>query len=158
MKKIIKTAVVIIVVSLACSFSASAQKGHKGMNWDNGWQQRMQSEKIAFLTNEMGLTPAEAQDFWPIYNKMEKERKQSFGRVFSAYKALSDGLDAGKNTQEISELLNKYTEAIKNSHGVEAKYTPIFEKVIPVEKVAKLYIGEEAFRRHQIQKLNSEAK
>ncbi|MCI1640145.1 MAG: hypothetical protein LKI42_02585 [Bacteroidales bacterium] len=156
MKKIIKTAVVIILVSLACSFSASAQKGHKGMDRDDGWQQRMQSEKIAFLTNAMGLTPTEAQNFWPLYNRMEKERKQSFGRVFSAYKALSDGVEAGKDPQELSELLNRYTDAIKNSHGVEAKYTPIFEKVIPVEKVARLYIGEESFRRHQIRKLNSE--
>ena len=31
------------------------------------WKEKIQSEKIAFLTLEIGLTPQEAQVFWPVY-------------------------------------------------------------------------------------------
>ena len=33
------------------------------------WKEKIQSEKIAFLTTEIGLTPEEAQAFWPVYNQ-----------------------------------------------------------------------------------------
>ena len=41
-----------------------------------GWQERMQSEKIAFFTAELNLSPEEAQVFWPVYNKLEAEKKE----------------------------------------------------------------------------------
>jgi hypothetical protein len=120
------------------------------------WQQKIQTEKIAYLTGAMGLTPAEAQKFWPLYNKMESERKQSFDTVMKAYRNLDQAVKAGKSDKEISVLLNRYVVATKNSRSVEAKYTPLFEKIIPVEKVARLYIGEESFRRQQIHKFNKD--
>ena len=39
---------------------------------DEGWKEKMMSEKIAFLTHELNITPIEAQTFWPVYNKIEK--------------------------------------------------------------------------------------
>jgi hypothetical protein len=102
----------------------------------------------------MGLTPSEAQDFWPLYNKMENERRKSFDAVMAAYKNLKWAVGANKSDKEIAILLNRYVLAVKNSHSIEAKYTPQLEKVISVQKVAKLYIGEESFRRQQIHKFN----
>ena len=31
--------------------------------------ERIQSEKIAFITQELDLSPEEAQVFWPVYNQ-----------------------------------------------------------------------------------------
>ncbi len=39
---------------------------------------------------------------------------------------------------------------MKDSRSVEAKYVPMFTKILSVEKVAKLFIGEEDFRRQKI--------
>ena len=39
---------------------------------------------------------------------------------------------------------------MKDSRSVEAKYVPMFTKILSVEKVAKLFIGEEEFRRQKI--------
>ena len=72
------------------------------------WQEKMKTEKIAFLTSAMDLTPAEAEKFWPVYNNMENERRASFGKVMKAYKALDEGIKAGKTEKEISVLLNNY--------------------------------------------------
>jgi hypothetical protein len=87
---------------------------------------------------------------------MENDRRQSFDAVMKSYHDLDQAVKAGKSDKEISVLLNRYVVATKNSRSVEAKYTPLFEKIIPVEKVARLYIGEESFRRQQIHKFNKD--
>ncbi len=153
MKTNIKVLFTVIALTLFASTVLAQPRNNK--NWD-AWQQKIQTEKIAYLTGAIGLTPAEAQIFWPLYNKMENERKQSFEAVMKAYRNLDHAVKAGKSDKEISVLLNQYVAVTKNSHSVEAKYTPLFEKIIPVEKVARLYIGEEAFRRQQIHKFNKD--
>lgn len=110
----------------------------------------MKAERVAYLTAAMNLTPAEAEKFWPLYNSMENERRASFGKVMKAYKALDEGTKAGKTGKEISVLLDNYVNAIKDSRAVESKYVPMFTKILSVEKVAKLFIGEEEFRRQKI--------
>ena len=148
MKATIKTIIATTLLLLSCCFVSSAQRGSKD------WQEKIQTQKIAYLTSTMGLSSKEAQDFWPLYNKMEDERKESFKRVMDSYNNLSDGLENGKSEREISVLLDKYTLAVKNSHSVESKYVPQFEKIISVEKVARMFVGEESFRRSQIHRFN----
>lgn len=118
------------------------------------WQEKMKTEKIAFLTSAMDLTPAEAEKFWPVYNDMENERRASFKKNMGAFKALDEGLKAGLPEKEISVLVNNYVNAIKASRAVEAKYTPSFLKILPAEKVGKMFVAEEEFRRQQIGRWN----
>lgn len=118
------------------------------------WQEKMRTEKIAFLTSAMDLTPAEAEKFWPVYNDMENERRASFKKNMGAFKALDEGLKAGLPEKEISVLVNNYVNAIKLSRAVEAKYTPSFLKILSAEKVGKMFVAEEEFRRQQIGRWN----
>ena len=56
------------------------------------WQERMQSEKIAFITAELDLTPEEAQTFWPVYNQIEQKKHQSQMAVMKVLSPLSFSL------------------------------------------------------------------
>lgn len=141
---------VLALFSLAQTVAFAHQEGD--------WQEKMRAERVAFLTTAMELTPAEAEKFWPVYNSMEAERRASFGKVMRAYKALSDGVAAGKTDKELEVLVNDYTTANKNSHSIEAKYTPQLIKILSVSKVAKLFVAEEEFRRQQIGRWSSSRK
>lgn len=112
------------------------------------------SEKIAFLTNEMGITPEESQAFWPIYNQLNQEKDSAMRKVFESYRTLSDAVEAGKSGKEIEKLLEAYLDAQENSRDLENDMAEKLMKVLPVEKVAKLYLAEERFRRHQIHRLH----
>lgn len=112
------------------------------------------SEKVAFLTIEVDMTPEEAQAFWPVYNKVNGERDAAMHEVFSAFKALEDALGAGRPAKEISELLDKYLKAQEKQREIDRKVAQQYKAVLPVEKVAKLYVGEEKFRRQHIRKLH----
>ena len=120
----------------------------------NDWKQKMMSEKIAFLTVELGITPEEAQVFWPVYNQIDKERDEAMRKVFKAFKALEDATSAGKGEKEISKFLNEYLEALEAQGTVEQNAYKEYSKVLPVEKLAKLYVGEEKFRRQHIRRLH----
>lgn len=144
----------IVVVLALFSLTRTAVFAHH----EGDWQEKMRAERVAFLTTAMELTPAEAEKFWPVYNSMEAERRASFGKVMRAYKALSDGVAAGKTDKELEVLVNDYTTANKNSHSIEAKYTPHLVKVLSVSKVAKLFVAEEEFRRQQIGRWSSNKK
>ena len=138
------------VATMAC-MSVSAQ-AHRGRGEE--WKEQMMAEKIAFLTLEVGLTPEEAQVFWPVYNQVEKEKDEAMFTMIHAYKEMSKAMEEKKGEKEISALLDKYLDAQKKVNEVENGIAAKYKAVLPVEKVAKLYVAEEKFRRQQIRKLH----
>jgi len=142
-----KRILLILCVLSLFSLCASAQNNNPA-----DWQKRMQSAKIAFLTNEMSLTPEEAQVFWPVYNMCQREHEQNIAATFKAFADLDIAIRNGKET---ADFLNKYVAAMDQER--ESKYLKEYLKVLPPEKVAKLYVGEERFRQSQIHSLRQPA-
>lgn len=149
MKSILYT----IAISLLMLASAASSKADNRPEGD--WKQKMMSEKIAFLTIELGITPEEAQVFWPVYNQVDKERDEAMKKVFLSFRALEEAVAAGKNEKEISKLLEEYLGALDNQGNIESNAYKAYEKVLPTTKLAKLYISEEKFRRQHIRKLHA---
>lgn len=148
MKKIIYISLTAVIL-FASAISTSAQ-----MNGQGDWKQRMLSEKVAFLTIELGITPEEAQEFWPVYNQVDKERDEAMLNVFKAFKDLENGVAAGKSEKEVGKLLDTYLKAMERQREVEDNAASQYRKVLSIEKVAKLYVGEEKFRRQHIRRLH----
>ena len=67
----------LIIASLTCLFicSMSMQAQSKKENFEN-WREKMKAEKVAFITSYVDLTVEEAQNFWPIYNGIEKKKDE----------------------------------------------------------------------------------
>ncbi|MBO7117688.1 MAG: hypothetical protein J6V81_03310, partial [Bacteroidales bacterium] len=139
-------------ILLLVGASAFAQ-GQGNRQQGNDWMARMRSEKIAFLTSEIGLTPEEAQAFWPIYNKAEAESSAAFDATMKAYRALEEAVRQKKSEKDISKLLDDYTTAVNNSQTANVKYVAQYKRILSAEKVAKLFVAEERFRNNQIHRL-----
>lgn len=152
----------ILLAVFGLSLSAAAQhapQGQHGLSIDpKQKQQLLQSEKIAFLTAELELTPQEAQRFWPVYNKAQDEIKSGNAAFREAQKALRSAIQDGKDEKEVKQLLSAYIKARKERPDVMAKYAVDFEKAIGAKKTAKLYLSEEKFRQSQIHKLSHRSK
>ena len=122
--------------------------------FDESWKEKVKSEKIAFLTMELNITPEEAQTFWPVYNQVEQELDQARFEVIRSYKELAVAVDANKPAKELSTLLDKYLTAKAKQDKLDDSAAQTYKEVLPVEKVAKLYVAEEKFRRQYINKLH----
>ena len=129
----------IMAVLALLSFSNIQAQPKKG-----GWQEKMMSEKIAFITMELQLTPEEAQVFWPVYNQINQKNKEAQKAMNKAYRAMVKALEEGTvSDKELNALLDDYLAA-KQADADQ------YRKVLPAKKVAKLYVAEENFRRQHI--------
>lgn len=158
-----KKYIIIILALLTVSFSVSAQNQDSKQNqqsqqnqhhggYGRDWQQRLKSEKIAYLTSAMGLTPEEAQKFWPLYNQAEAETGKATAESMAAYVELSKAVKEGKSDKEIEALVNRYIKAEAATRAIDQKFAPQYMKILSAEKVAKLFVGEEEFRRLQMRR------
>lgn len=119
------------------------------------WQDRIKSEKIAFITAELDLTPEEAQVFWPVYNQIEKKANESQQAVRASYRVLLEALKSETaSDKEIDKLLDDYLAAKLAQKNLGKDDVAKYRKVLPSKKVAKLYVAEEKFRRHHIRSFN----
>lgn len=118
------------------------------------WKERMMSEKIAFFTSELNITPEEAQAFWPVYNALSNEFDALSHKVMQTYKELETAVRENRNAKELSETLNAYLKAREDRRALNNRLSEEYQKVLPIEKVAKLYVAEEKFRREQIHRLH----
>ena len=133
-------------------FSTAESKAQQKDKRD--WQDRIRAEKIAFITAELELSPKEAEVFWPVYNQIDAEKKAAQKKVREAYKALSKALNEGTASEkEINRILDEYLDAQQDKYDNSDEDADRLRKVLPGEKVAKLYIAEENFRRHHIRNL-----
>ena len=145
MKKIISVLCALALVSAV----AFAQKEDKKADKEQ-WREKARAEQVALITEELNLTEAEAQAFWPVYNEVQEQRREAFKLQMEAMKALKKGVELGDS---VPELLDAYTQAKENCNKVDAQALKRFKKVLSDEKVAKLVLAEEKFRHQQIGKL-----
>ena len=130
-----------LVVFLAGFFVSQAQEGPV--------RERIKTLKVAFITERVGLTSKEAQQFWPIYNENEekleairrKERAEIGSRTSPA--SLSDA--------ESSQLLDELIALENEKHRTNQNFIAQIRKVIPPRKVLLLIKAEEDFKKRLLQ-------
>ncbi len=152
MKKIIT-----MVAAVAMMFTAAgayAQDKAPEQKRDGNPGEKIKLEKIAYLTDAIQLTTEEAEAFWPIYNKAEAEKTECMKASMTACKALKEAVKNGKSESEIAKLLDEYNTAKQAGTDIDEKYTKEYRKILSETKIAKLYLAEEGFRRHQFNRLN----
>lgn len=146
MKKIIS---VFALITLFAAVAFAQQPRQRGEG--EGWREKVRAEKVAFLTQELSLTETEAQAFWPVYNDVQARNREVFKAQWTAYKKLSEAVEAGDAAVE--KLLDEYLAAKARCEQADADALPRYKKVLPVEKVARLMLAEEKFRHQQIGRL-----
>lgn len=146
MKKIFSIVCALALVS-AAAFAQPADGGKKGN--ENAWRERVMAERAAYITSELNLTQAEAQAFWPVFNEVQQKRMEAFKASSDAYRALQEGASGA----DAAKLLDEYVAAKRTTEQLNDEALARFKEVLPVEKVAKLIVAEETFRRNQIGKL-----
>jgi len=151
MKKILLLTVVLFYAS-----GLFAQDGGPLMqnNGQSRYEQVM-SAKIAFFTSELELTPKEAAEFWPVYNKLWKAREIAHRHIQSNMRIMCKALseDSKTSDNELKAMLENYVNGLNDDGAIQREYLNKFYKILPVKKIAKLYKAEEDFRIRMIHQL-----
>ncbi len=113
-------------------------------------RERVESAKIAFLTDKMSLTTEQAQKFWPLYNEYEAKRRALLKSYRSGYR---------QNVEELSEeeaearIEGMFTTREKEL-ALEKEYAARYMRVISNKQLIKLYRGERDFTKLLLKRLD----
>jgi hypothetical protein len=102
----------------------------------------IKAKKVAFITEKVGLTPEEAQAFWPIYNE-KQQKKMDLNK--ESFKDRKDKKDKKENV-DFQKLNEEKIDADIKSASLEKEYYAKYKKVISDEKIFKLYRAEKEFK------------
>jgi hypothetical protein len=106
----------------------------KSMEQREARREKMESMKIAHITQKLNLDPKTAEVFWPVYHQYENEMR---GVMQEARGMKQDGqLNAEQQLMEEQKALD-----------IKKKYTTQFNKILRPEQVTNLFQAEKEFRQ-----------
>jgi hypothetical protein len=98
-------------------------------NGDNqSAKERIEALRIAFISQQLNLSPAEAEKFWPVYN---------------AYRAEIEALQKNYPGQTSAD---QQLELEQKKLDLKRKYKPMFEAALGTEKLNQLFNLEHKFQ------------
>jgi len=108
---------------------------------------RMKAMKVAFITEKLGLTPEQSQDFWPVYEAFQNKQR-----------GIRQANRPGKNINQMSDVeLEKhlYQNLENEAQLLELKRTYLerFQEVITIRQIALLHKAERDFNRQVVERL-----
>lgn len=132
----------ILTICLLSATLASAQEMGK-----QGFRERLESMKVGFITEKVGLSPKQSQTFWPLYNEYE-----------AAQKAIRKQYRPSKKIEQMSDeelekrMLNSFQQeeellALKRTHFTKMK------TVLNIRQIALLRAAEQEFNKEVLKKM-----
>lgn len=114
--------------------------------------EKIQAQKVAFLTSKMGLTADEAQKFWPVYNEYDSRRNQILEQRRSTSYYYTQNA-AKLSEKETDAIIQKYIALQKQETELLEQYNTRFRQILPASKVMKLYVAEVEFRNFLLRQI-----
>lgn len=127
------------------SFNTATAQGQK-KNRDEV-REKLQTHKIAYITESLALTESEAEKFWPVYRAYEKEKKalRADRHKEVNYESLTE--------KESDALLTQIMDYKAKDLELHKIYITKMKTAIPAWKVAKLFNAEHEFKNKMVGKI-----
>ena len=138
------------IIATLLMFSAFAMHAQPGALKGEA-RERIESQRIAFITQRLRLTPDEATKFWPVYNEYRdalKEMRDDFERP--DLETISD--------DEALKLVDRHL--VQEQKKLELKRTLItkLKTIISPRKILLLHVAENAFNRELLRRAQEHKK
>jgi Spy/CpxP family protein refolding chaperone len=137
-----KTAKLLSILSLFFTIIAISQPR------SNQKREQIKTLKIAYITEELQLTPDEASKFWPLFNAYEEKQKNFRKERIRSFMdqndtGVFDKMSEKEATAVLSDIENSEEEAFQNRKKFVASLKPI----LSATKILKLKKAEEGFKK-----------
>ena len=120
----------------------------KAQDADNaGLRDKIRAAEITYLSQQLNLTPEEAQKFWPIYNNYTREVE-----VLIAERRRTRKEDK-KDDATARQALDKEMDIEQKLVDVRKRYNQEFLKALPARKAGNVFKAEREFRGQLIRQL-----
>lgn len=120
--------------------------------------EKIRTLKTAYITQELSLTPSEAEKFWPVYNEYDSKRTKLRlleGReVASKLRDVTEGL----TDEEANILIDRWLQIESESLLLQQELISNLRKVLPPNKIIQLRKAENDFKRRLLKRYKGKDK
>lgn len=115
-------------------------------------KEQIKAMKVAYITNELALTPDEAAKFWPLYNAFEEKQHEIRKQKLKGYldRVDNESFDS-VSEKEAATLLAQMESTEDELYQAKKKFIASLKGVISPLKILKLKKAEEGFNRKLLQ-------
>lgn len=128
----------IIIIFL---FVTTLSFGQRNQDWD-----KINTLKIAFITEKLSLNTKEAQEFWPVYNEYQEKRNVLRRKNHEQIRGKMKDADA-LTEKEAEKLLALHIQIEEEEEVLDTNFLKNVSKVISAKKTLLLLRSEEEFKR-----------
>ncbi|HMG15693.1 MAG TPA: hypothetical protein VK590_09610 [Saprospiraceae bacterium] len=129
---------ILIILLVAVSYQMIAQP--EGRPRLEKARQKVETMRVAFISEKLNLTTDEAQRFWPVYNAYKEEEKQI--RVDKR----PDKMPEDMTEKEAEQFIIDRFSSQERQLALDRKYYVKLKDVISVKRIAILYQAENEFK------------
>lgn len=144
-----------LVLALTGALNAQGQRQGVGQAIGQGLgdNEKLTAYKIAFFTQRLDLTPAEAEKFWPLYNDFSarKSKMQADRLSLMRYAAQNE---ANMSNEELSSTADKLVKSFSDEATLLVTFNNDLKKVLPPAKIIRLYQVENMYKQQLLRELN----
>ncbi len=117
---------------------------------DKEAMKKIESARIALITDRLGLSPEQAREFWPVYNEYAQHKRELRTQITEAR--------GNVNLQNISEQESKRLMELRmnikeKELNLEKEYTKRLMNVISSRQILALRNAEDDFKRMLLQRI-----
>lgn len=135
------------LIALLLSVATFAQPGSRFKEK----KEQVKSLKVAFITNELDLTPEESAKFWPVYNAFEDKQHEIRKQKLKVYMDRADNSIDKLSEKEATNVLNQMESTEEELHQLKKKFITNLKGILPATKILKLKKAEEEFSKKLLQ-------
>ena len=107
-------------------------------------QEKIKNLRIAYISDKLGLTPDQAEKFWPVYREFSDQRKEIRKEMIEARKQIkTDNPDQAKQ----EELVKLGLTLKQRELDLEKTYSERLLRVISAQQILNLRKAEGDFQR-----------
>ncbi|MGY5354406.1 sensor of ECF-type sigma factor [Wenyingzhuangia sp. IMCC45467] len=137
----------ILAILLLFNISFYAQKNDKES------REKIKSAKISFISDELSLTPKQAEKFWPIYNSF----RDTFYSLYREKRDIERNINYGKITEkEAKELVEKIQDKENEINQKRIEFIKETSKIIKYKQLLKLNYAEHKFKKNLLERIKKE--
>ncbi len=144
---------ILLVSLMVFAISSNAQETQSKLDKE----QEFKSQKIAFFTNKIGLTPGEAQIFWPVYNNYWAKKNKIIANRKEKMTYFADNSENMSN-DEMNKYADQYIRYEIELAELLDEYHKEFKKILPINKVMKIYLADYEFKTYLLRKIRESGK
>ncbi|PKP24688.1 MAG: hypothetical protein CVU03_11425 [Bacteroidetes bacterium HGW-Bacteroidetes-2] len=119
--------------------------------------EKIKALKIAFITQELNLSSADAEKFWPVYNNFEQRKHDLKRKEWDEIKNKMEHVDT-MNNEDAKSLLEKMEFYRNEENRLETELIKKLGEQLQPNQIIKLKKAEHDFRTQMLKKYRGEKK